>query len=187
MLSSQPRLYFAYGSDLTLTQMHLRCPNSGFFGLGFLRGYRWIISERGHANIIKAVVTIPQGTDYERDSGKGEASEDREAMGVYGILYALSEEDEEKLDAYKGIPHSYIKYFLSVEAYSPPFLQSDISSYVHLPVFPGLPTEEITIEALAYMDQEQQGEGSCSAEYAARMNRAIQEAVSKGMKKSYAE
>ncbi|KAA8572454.1 hypothetical protein EYC84_003074 [Monilinia fructicola] len=47
-----PTLYFAYGSNLSLTQMKARCPNSTYYGLGVLQGYRWIINQRGYANIV---------------------------------------------------------------------------------------------------------------------------------------
>ena len=44
--------YFAYGSNLWLCQMNKRCPNNRIYGYGILKKYRWIVNERGYANII---------------------------------------------------------------------------------------------------------------------------------------
>lgn len=45
-------LYFAYGSNLSLAQMKMRCPDSIFVGMGLLQDYRWIVNQRGYANIV---------------------------------------------------------------------------------------------------------------------------------------
>lgn len=46
--------YFAYGSNLRDAQMAARCPDSRKIGLARLRGYRWIITTRGYANIVES-------------------------------------------------------------------------------------------------------------------------------------
>jgi len=71
-------LYFAYGSNLSLTQMSSRCPSSTYHSLGVLKGYRWVIGPRGYAN----VVPVPSESESEE---------------VYGILYQITQEDERKL------------------------------------------------------------------------------------------
>jgi len=59
-----------------------------------LRGYRWIISKRGYANIVK--------------------SEEDE---VYGVIYEISESDEQELDRREGVHHgSYVKKKMMVES-----------------------------------------------------------------------
>lgn len=73
-------LYFAYGSNLWKEQMADRCPNHECLGVGVLRGYKWIISKRGYATIIKSP------DDY-----------------VLGRVYRLTESDEEKLDIKEGV------------------------------------------------------------------------------------
>jgi len=45
------KLYFAYGSNLWLEQMSSRCPNHRVVCNAILKGYHWIISERGYANV----------------------------------------------------------------------------------------------------------------------------------------
>lgn len=81
------RYYFAYGSNLWRRQMNERCPENRVVGVGILRDYRWMISARGYANIVKS-----------------------NADEVYGIIYTISEADEQKLDCYEGVhSHSYEK------------------------------------------------------------------------------
>jgi gamma-glutamylcyclotransferase len=75
-------IYFGYGSNLWLEQMHRQCPESKFIGLGLPRGYRWIINERGCANVI--VSSSPEDP-------------------VYGIMYALHGQDESRLDRNEGV------------------------------------------------------------------------------------
>ena len=73
-------LYFAYGSNLSIRQMNYRCPNNSKIGIGQLSGYKWIISARGYANVVKS------------------SNDD-----VWGVIYEISMLDEEKLDVYEGV------------------------------------------------------------------------------------
>lgn len=72
--------YFAYGSNLNKNQMDNRCPENEKVGMGTLKGYSWIINERGAANIVESM-------DDE----------------VIGIIYKISDNDEDKLDKYEGV------------------------------------------------------------------------------------
>lgn len=73
--------------------MQDRCPNHGLVGLGALKGYRWIISSRGYANVVKSPPNI-----------------------VFGVVYKISELDERSLDRYEGVASDfYRKELLSVE------------------------------------------------------------------------
>jgi gamma-glutamylcyclotransferase (GGCT)/AIG2-like uncharacterized protein YtfP len=74
------KLYFAYGSNMLQDQMNERCPNHKYFGRGILKGFRWIITERGYANIIKS----------EKDE-------------VHGVVCRINEEDEASLDKAEGV------------------------------------------------------------------------------------
>ncbi|KZP01600.1 hypothetical protein CALVIDRAFT_532377 [Calocera viscosa TUFC12733] len=87
-----PRYYFAYGSNLWHRQMHARCPSSLPLGLGVLKGFKWLISARGFANI---VMSAPDE--------------------VWGLVWLLSPTDEQVLDRYEGVSQrSYDKYDLAV-------------------------------------------------------------------------
>lgn len=88
------KLHFAYGSNLWRDQMTRRCPGHHARGIGVLKGYRWIISKRGYANIVRS----------ERDE-------------VYGVIYEISESDEQRLDRCEGVRSgSYLKKMMMVES-----------------------------------------------------------------------
>ena len=71
---------FAYGSNLSFLQMNKRCPDNIRLNVGRLNGYRWIISNRGYANVIKS----------ENDF-------------VLGRIYKISKRDEARLDKSEGV------------------------------------------------------------------------------------
>ncbi|KAK6518086.1 hypothetical protein TWF506_005247 [Arthrobotrys conoides] len=84
--------YFAYGSNLWIDQMALRCPKSPFTSVARLPNYRWLICERGYANIVRS-----PGDE------------------VWGMLYNLTPPDEASLDKYEGVPRDYTKEMIPVE------------------------------------------------------------------------
>jgi gamma-glutamylcyclotransferase (GGCT)/AIG2-like uncharacterized protein YtfP len=70
-----------------------RCPEHRLVGNGILKGYRWIITTRGYANIVKSV-----------------------SDEVHGVVYEISESDEKSLDRYEGVQSgSYRKEMLKIE------------------------------------------------------------------------
>ncbi|KAK6501484.1 hypothetical protein TWF481_009322 [Arthrobotrys musiformis] len=92
MADCATKSYFAYGSNLWLDQMSRRCPSSVFTSVARLPNYRWIISERGYANIVRS-----PGDE------------------VWGMLYDLPPADEASLDRYEGVPVAYVKEMMTVE------------------------------------------------------------------------
>ena len=72
--------YFAYGSNLSFSQMKDRCPGNLKIGMGVLEGYRWIISTRGVANVVKSP------DDY-----------------VLGKVYNITESDKSTLYKREGV------------------------------------------------------------------------------------
>ncbi|PRP79917.1 hypothetical protein PROFUN_12406 [Planoprotostelium fungivorum] len=80
------RLYFAYGSNLSLFQMSQRCPSSTFVGVAHLPNFRWHINERGYASVTPSAL-----------------------HSVYGMVYNLTTEDEASLDVFENVPRSYTK------------------------------------------------------------------------------
>ena len=81
-LTPPSRPYFAYGSNLDLSQMRERCPSFEAVGKAILPGYRWQINARGFANI------LPSAVDY-----------------VEGVLYKLSATEQQSLDVFEA-PYS---------------------------------------------------------------------------------
>ena len=85
-------MYFAYGSNMCIRQMNDRCPNNSKIGIAQLSGYRWIISTRGYANVVKS------------------SNDD-----VWGVIYEISIQDEAKLDGYEGVSTKcYLKENLDI-------------------------------------------------------------------------
>lgn len=74
------KYYFGYGSNLWVEQMRLRCAHSRKIETARLDGYRWIITTRGYASIVKS------DGDY-----------------VLGTMYEISAPDEVSLDKYEGV------------------------------------------------------------------------------------
>ncbi len=60
--------------------MKERCPEHRLIGNGILKRYRWIITTRGYANVVKS-------------------SSDE----VHGLVYEISESDEKSLDELEGV------------------------------------------------------------------------------------
>jgi len=133
-----PLYYFAYGSNLWLDQMARRCPGSEFVGVAELRDWKWLICTRGYANI------IPSPGDV-----------------VHGIVYALKPVNEESLDGYENVPHSYVKQTHEVEM------------------------DGNAVKALVYVDVVRQQEGNIKEEYITRMNYGISDALEKGLPEWY--
>ena len=73
-------MYFAYGSNLSFAQMNKRCPYNLKIGIGILEGYRWIISKRGYANVVKSP------GDY-----------------VLGKVYKITKSDKSTLNKREGV------------------------------------------------------------------------------------
>lgn len=121
--------YFAYGSNLWLEQMRARCPEHRVVGAGMLIGYRWIITARGYASVVRSVSDL-----------------------VFGMVYALSESDEERLDGCEGVEDGcYRKELLVVE------------------------TERGKLRCLVYVDPVQQ-EGTAEQEYIERIRNGLRDA-----------
>ena len=111
------RLCFAYGSNMWSAQMEKRCPQSKKVGVARLLDYRWIISARGYANVVKSM------NDY-----------------VEGVLFEISARDEVSLDEKEGVSlGSYQKAEL-------PVLHEDLAKVAFVYVDPvtveGTPKQE---------------------------------------------
>lgn len=89
------RLYAAYGSNLNLEQMSLRCSSAKLYGKGIIDGYRLI---------------------FKGQVGNSYASIEPFAGGKVPVLiWELQEDDEKNLDYYEGYPRFYEKEILTVE------------------------------------------------------------------------
>ncbi|KIW05832.1 uncharacterized protein PV09_03037 [Verruconis gallopava] len=160
--SPSAKLYFGYGSNLWIEQMHSRCPNSHFVGLGRLPGFKWIINERGYANVVELAPA---------------AAADNE---VWGLIYYLSPLDEARLDRNEGVPYAYTKEMLPIEFW--PHQLADLDERIDVTRAPS-----VRKESLVYIDRKRVTESAPKDEYIVRMNKGIADASALGMPNAYVE
>ena len=86
-LKKHPKIYFAYGSNLNLTQMKVRCPDSKLIKICTLEDYKLVF--RGVADV---------------EYSKGDK--------VWGALFRVGYKDIVNLDAYEGYPTLYTKEYM---------------------------------------------------------------------------
>ena len=82
--------YLAYGSNLSVEQMAIRCPNAKIVGVAVLKGWKLVF--RYHATI-------------EPCAGRS----------VPVLVWEISTRDEKRLDLYEGFPEYYFKRNMGVE------------------------------------------------------------------------
>ncbi|CAI7656563.1 unnamed protein product [Penicillium crustosum] len=87
---SHRQYYFAFGSNMNLTQMADRCPGSTFIGKATLRGYKWQINQRHVANIVKVTEHVSSGPADQGDV-------------VEGLVFSVTDKDRRTLDRKEGI------------------------------------------------------------------------------------
>jgi gamma-glutamylcyclotransferase len=181
--SPRKQYYFAYGSNLHLEQMATRCPSSKFIGRAILKDFRWHINQRGYANILPSK---PQERSY-----------------VQGLVYELSEADEQKLDRSEGVAkRCYSKEYLSLRLNrTPPVLYRRPVSWIVNRGGPaaslreakhaGYPVkeemEEIKHNVLVYVSYEHRDDGEAKKEYAKRINDGLEDGRVLGISNEYVE
>ena len=85
--------YFAYGSNMSFSEMENRCPGAQFICVGCLEDYRLDFTrysprrEGGVADVV------------------GEAGSE-----TWGLVYQISDPDLAALDGYEGFPHAYTRF-----------------------------------------------------------------------------
>ena len=83
------RFYIAYGSNLNVRQMRMRCPDAVIIGTAFIPDYRLLFKGSKSGNYL----TI----------------EPHSGSQVPVAVWSVSERDELALDRYEGYPHFYYK------------------------------------------------------------------------------
>ncbi|OBT66056.1 hypothetical protein VE03_03181 [Pseudogymnoascus sp. 23342-1-I1] len=156
---STPRtLYFAYGSNLSPTQMRSRCPSSPLHPshpLATLHDHEWFIGERGYANI-------------------------RPCPGreVVGLLYVMDPRDEGGLDVAEGVPWAYERWGMGVEVYGLGGEREE-GKKGGKEGGEGEGKGEV-VRVLVYVDP-RTGEGRASREYVERLRRGREESEKLGL------
>lgn len=158
--ASPTTIYFGYGSNLWLEQMHIRCPNSQYMGVARLDDYQWIINDRGYANVVQ--VSTGSGSGYKNV--------------VFGLVYSLTAADEARLDKNEGVPVAYTKERLSCDFWSSDGSHKKVDTYQ--------PPEK-SIDMLVYIDRKRVTPDAPRKEYIYRMNRGIEDGVKMGVPEKY--
>lgn len=185
--------YFAFGSNLSPTQMRGRLsshPSSSIpMAITRLDGWKWLICQRGYANIVELPADVPIS----------------DQTTVWGVLYDLQPDDEDMLDMYEG--HNYRRNPFPKENpdvsqrmrrpyqqgnwdYNKQYLSVTVTKWLVEPTKFGLPegtSAGVTVRVLAYVDEIRIEEGTIKQEYIGRMNRAIDESVKLGLPESWCE
>lgn len=158
MASQNTTLYFGYGSNLWLNQMAMRCPSSRYLGIARLPKHRWQIYSRGYANVVSS------SADY-----------------VYGLVYALTPENEEHLDGNEGVPFAYNKETLHAEVWYAG------TKGVKAPIDVEAREADEVRGVLVYVNRNDTKEAKPKTEYIYRMNRGIDDAIKVGVPETYIE
>lgn len=189
--SSKGTFYFAYGSNLSPTQMALRCtsmPSKSAVPIAIARlhGWKWIICHSGSANLV-----------YTGGVSQGEEEEGNE---VWGVVYDISIEDEEILDWYEGVDWAIPEPLNGARAargdgegtrpaeqgngrHNKLYLEVDIVEWKVKGWEEQLRPEKVRV--LVYVDEYEIEEGQIRPEYIGRMNRGIGEAVELGLNEEW--
>lgn len=146
--------------------MALRCPESTYLGIAKLTGWRWIINERGYANVV------------ERTS----ATETRNEA-VWGMVYSLSQSDEAQLDINEGVPDVYGKEYHQMRFWPTrrPRLSTSFDSINPEIEMIDLNTTPQYITGLVYVDRYRTKPSKPKAEYVYRMNMGMKDATAAGV------
>ena len=78
--------YFAYGSNMDVQQMAMRCPDATVLGVAKLGAHKFLINTHGVATVVPAKNRV-----------------------VHGVLWEISERDEASLDRYEGVKAGFYR------------------------------------------------------------------------------
>lgn len=162
-----------------------------------LKGFQWIIYQRGFANIVEV-------------DGHKEVDDEKEEKGdyrnqVWGMMYSLEENDEKLLDEREGVPVAYRKEWIECEFWTVPEAAASSSSREEDVTQEKEGEDDTTAEKktkrkpaditkrpgkekmLVYINREMTDEGEIRKEYIFRMNCGIKDAVKEGLPREYVE
>ncbi|KAF2475637.1 uncharacterized protein BDR25DRAFT_339691 [Lindgomyces ingoldianus] len=173
---STPTIYFGYGSNLWLHQMELRCPTSKFLGVARLDEYKWIINDRGYANVVEVKSATSAKEAKEEDTNPVNKKSKYDNV-VFGLVYSLEPKDEDRLDVNEGVPFAYTKEYLACD-----FWKSSDGKWTDVSK-----PSTCEKEMLVYVDRKRTEESTPKKEYIWRMNRGIEDADMMGVPRGYVE
>lgn len=98
------KFYIAYGSNMNLSRLKSRCPNSEYIGIGVIEGYKLIFRKSAsgfYASLDKV--------DYKKKKKR------KSLWSVPVAIFKISKVDEESLDKFEGCPKWYKKVELKAK------------------------------------------------------------------------
>lgn len=177
---SKHTIYFGYGSNLWRHQMRQRCPTSRYLGIARLKSYKWIIYDRGYANIVEI-------KDEEKISSKHDYGKE-----VWGLVYSLEPSDEARLDVNEGVPVAYTKEWIECEFWPTSESKHDALACEQFPnehesteAKPDTSKAPQKVDMLVYINRDGTDDSESKKEYIYRMNMGIKDALKEGMPKEY--
>ncbi|KAH0122662.1 hypothetical protein KCU67_g17944, partial [Aureobasidium melanogenum] len=141
----------------------MRCPTSDYLGVARLDNYRWMINDRGYANVVQVKSPSSIEPNY--------------ANVVYGLVYSLQPSDEEKLDINEGVPFAYTKEDLPVSFWAKE--KEDEPVDLHKPAKKQ--------DMLVYISRDHVTDSDPKHEYIYRMNMGIHDALKEGVPDEYVQ
>ena len=185
--------------------MARRCPGSSPpVALALLKGYRWLINQRGYANVVYtgSIPHMSTAATSALPTSEDEASA-YYMNSTWGLLYELSPQDETLLDGYEGVDLSAARMYTTPTSADPSAQPDTLLDWREDKTLQGweqghgayakryLPVEILqwyrepqfiqTTMALVYVDEQRVEESAAKIEYVGRMNRALREAGELGL------
>jgi hypothetical protein len=157
-------------------------------GIARLDNFRWIINERGYANVVEVEETARQRQNAVDQS---HAAFDEESMGqkenystqVWGLVYSLQPSDEASLDRSEGVPLAYTKEIIGCEFW--PAVDNDHQDGSSKLVDDGIGKEPEKSDMMVYINRNAVTPSKPKVEYVRRMNMGIRDAVKAGVPEEY--
>lgn len=209
--------YFAYGSNLSPSQMAGRChiaPNKASsipVAIARLDGWKWLICQRGYANVVE----LPKTTFKTKSDGGSQLIASPTQGSVWGVIYDLDPADESLLDGYEGASANYEEYpepnrekqdqqirphIQGDRLYNKLYLQVKVEKWLRDPAEYGVgppPSSATPVSdsdrdcgemiVLVYVDERRTKDGRIQDSYIGRMNRAINESVPLGVPQAWVD
>jgi gamma-glutamylcyclotransferase len=183
-------LYFGYGSNLWRHQMHNRCPNSTYLGIARLNNFKWIINERGYANVVEVEEPTRQNADdqsytaFDEEATKWKGNYETQ---VWGLVYSLQASDEARLDRNEGVPFAYAKEMMGCDFWPVNNNHHGHEDHEDQSSMPAHVTgkKPEKRDMLVYINRNAVTPSEPKEEYVYRMNMGIRDAVKEGVPEGY--
>jgi len=180
----QNTLIFVYDSNLWRRQVAKRYPSARYVGVARLRHWRWQINEHGIANVVESPAP-PYSPATARwlgplsTGGDGSGRDDNER--VYGMVYELGPEDEERIDT--GVEKQCSKESSWMELWSAKDQHGDSATDQKVNIM----KKPRRVRVVFYVDRTNVADGKAiyDAKYAYKLAQGVRDARDAGIPETY--